>query len=236
MGITHDHAARTVTLSQTVYINMITRRFNMQDSHPVLTPFDTSIILSKDLCPKDDKARQHMKSTPYLTAVGLLMYASMATHPDITYAMNKLSQFSADPGTGHWTAVQQVIRYLLGTHDMVLVLGGANPITLMGWADTDFAGCLDTRQSTSGFVFSLGSGAISWSSKRQATVSTSTCEVEYIASCHTTKEVLWLRKLIELMGHPQDTTRIWNDNARVIILTKDPSCHARTKHINVQYH
>jgi len=109
MEITHDHAARTVTLSQTMYINMITHRFNMQDSHPVLTPLDTSIVLSKDLCPKDDKARQHMKSTPYLATVGPLMYASMATRPDITYATNKLSQFSADPGTGHWTTVQWVI-------------------------------------------------------------------------------------------------------------------------------
>src|SRR6266481_3249583 len=120
--------------------------------------------------------------------------------------------------------------------DMVLVLGGANPITLMGWADADFAGCLDTRRSTSGFVFLLGSGAISWSSKRQATVSTSTCKAEYIASYHATKEALWLQKLVTLLGHPQGTTKIWNDNASSIIFTKDPSFHAHTKHIDVQYH
>jgi len=81
----------------------------MQDSHLVSTPLDTSVILSKDLFPKDDEARHSMIDTPYLAGVGSLMYASMATRPDIAYAMNKLSQFSADPGARHWTALQCVI-------------------------------------------------------------------------------------------------------------------------------
>jgi len=236
MEITHDCAAQTVTLSQAAYINTIAHRFSMQDSHPVSTPLDMNVILSKDLCPKDDEARHLMMKVPYLSGVGSLMYMSMATHPDITYTTNKLSQFSADPGTRHWTALQRVIQYLIGTRNTVLVLGGTNPIALVGWADADFARCLDTCQSTSRFMFSLGSGAISWSSKRQATVSTLTCEAKYIASCHAMKEALWLRKLMTLLGHPQDTTKIWNNNAGSIILTKDPSFHACTKHIDIQYH
>jgi len=109
MEITRNHIAWTISLSQAMYINTIMCRFNMQDSHPVSAPLDTSIILSKDLCLRDDEARHPMKDTPYLAGVGSLMYASMATCPDITYAMNKLSQFSADPGTRHWTALQRVI-------------------------------------------------------------------------------------------------------------------------------
>ena len=106
MEITHNHTAQTISLSQATYINTITHWFNMQDSHLVSTPLDMSIILSKDLCPKDDEARHLIKNTPYLAGVGSLMYASMATCPDIAYATNKLSQFSADPGARHWTVLQ----------------------------------------------------------------------------------------------------------------------------------
>ena len=107
------------------------------------------------------------------------------------------------------------------------------PIPILN-PNADFVGCLDTQQSTSGFVLSLCSGEISWSSRHHATVSMSTCKAEYIVSCHATKEALWLQKLIKLLGHPQDTTQIWNDNARSITLTKDPSFHACTKYIDIQ--
>ena len=88
----------------------------------------------------------------------------------------------------------------------------------------------------SGYLFTLGSSPISWSSKRQTLVTTSTCEAEYIASCHATKEAVWLRRLLELLGHKQATTTIHSDNAGSIMLTKDPIFHARSKHIDVQFH
>jgi hypothetical protein len=109
---------------------------------------------------------------------------------------------------------------------MVLALGGRKDMTLTGFTDSDYAGCVDSHRSTLGYIFALGSGAISQSLKRQATVSTSTCEAEYVASCHAAKEGLWLRKLIELLGFPQNTTCVWSDNTGSITLTKDPSFHA----------
>jgi len=109
MEVIHNHEAQTISLSQAAYIDTIAHRFNLETSTPVSTPLDPNVILSKDLCPKDDEARRQMKKTPYLAGVGSLMYASMATRPDITYAINLLSQFGGDPGAGHWTAVQQVI-------------------------------------------------------------------------------------------------------------------------------
>jgi len=75
-------------LSQAVYINTIAHWFNLEDSHPVSTPLDTNVILSKDLSPKNDEVRQQMKKGPYLTSIGSLMYMSMATQPDITYTTN----------------------------------------------------------------------------------------------------------------------------------------------------
>ena len=120
----------------------------------------------------------------------ILMYASMVTRPDITYATNKLSQFNADPGLPHWTALQRVFRYLKKTRNFALTLGGAAKPQLIGYTDSDYAGCTDTRRSTSGYVFTLRCGSISWSSKRQPIVTTSSCEAEYVASCHTTKKAM----------------------------------------------
>jgi hypothetical protein len=96
--------------------------------------------------------------------------------------------------------------------------------------------CKDSRRSTSGYLFVLGSRAISWSAKRQACVTTSSCEAEYVASCHTTKEAIWLRQLLASFGYKQQPTCIYSDNNGSISLTRDPSFHARSKHIDIQYH
>ena len=160
----------------------------------------------------------------------------MATRPDITYATNKLSQFNSNPGIPHWTAVQRVLRYLKQTRNHALTLGGMWEICLIGYTDSDFAGCTDTRCSTSGYIFTLGNGPISWSSKWQTLVTTSTCEAEYVASCHATKEAIWLRRLLKILGHGQPTTTSHSNNAGSIALTKDATFHARSKHIDVQFH
>jgi hypothetical protein len=226
----------TITLPQTAYVDKIVRCFGLEESYGVSTPLTPNVVLSKDKCPQTEAGCHAMKDIPYLAGVGSLVYASMATRPDITYATNKLSQFSTNPGPGHWTAALQVLRYLHGTCSMVLTPGGHDTMILTGFTDSDYAGCIDSCCLTSGYVFTLGSGALSWSSKFQAMVPTSTWEAEYVASCHATKEGLWLRKLVELLGFPQDTTRIWSDKIGSIVLMKDPSFHAQLKHINVQYH
>ena len=101
--------------------------------------------------------------------------------------------------------------------------------------DSDFTGCTNLQHSTSDYLFTLGSGSISWSSKHQTLVTTSTCEVKYISSCHATKEAIWLCHLLQLLGHKQLTT-IYSDNAGSIAQTKAPTFHAYSKHIDVQFH
>ena len=157
-------------------------------------------------------------------------------HDLISHATNKLSQFNADPGLPHWTALQQVFHYLKWMRNFVLTLGGTAKPQLTGYTDSDFTGCTDTQQSTSGYMFTLGCGPISWSSKCQPIVMTSSCEAEYVTSCHATKEVMWLHRLLELLRHRQCTTIIHSDNAGSISLTKDAAFHARSKHIDIQFH
>jgi len=112
--------------------------------------------------------------------------------------------------------------------------------TLSGYSDSDWAGDYDTRKSTSGFISSVGSAAISWSSKLQPTVALLTCEAEYIGQTNATKEAIWLRRLLneirpETANEPQATI-IYCDNQGAIALAKNPQFHARTKHIDIQHH
>ena len=235
IAITRNCPARTISLCQGAYIESIMKHLQLKDAHPVTTPLDPHVILLKDLGPTSDEEKLSMKKIPYLTAIGSIMYAATATRPDVTFAVQHLSQFNSNPGYAHWMAVQRTIRYLYATRNRTLILGSLN-ITLMGWVDSDWGACVDSRHSISGYAFSLSSGIISWSSKKQPTATSST-EAEYIASCHGAKEAIWLQNLLKSLGFIQNnTSRIHCDNVGLNILTRDPSFHARTKHIDIQHH
>jgi hypothetical protein len=235
--VERDRASRTISLSQEAYIDSVVGRFNLEDGFKVSTPLDPNVTLTKELGPDNEAEKRRMSKIPYRSAVGSLMYASMATRPDITFTVQHLSQFFENPGQAHWTAAQRAIRYLNATKELKLILGGKSPPTLLGYTDADWASNVDDRKSTSGYAFSLGGGAISWSSKKQGTVAGSSCEAEYVAADHSTKEALWLRTLLRLLGYEQKhATTIHCDNQGAIALTKDPNFHARTKHIDVKHH
>jgi len=155
----------------------------MTDSYGISTPLDLNVTLNKSMSPTTDEDRVKMNNVPYLARVGSLMYASLETCPNITFATNKLSQFNSNPGLPHWTALKHVLKYLKQMKNYPLHLGGITTPILTGFTDSYYAGCTDTRWSTSGYIFTLGHGIISWSSKCQLIVTTSSCEAEYVASC-----------------------------------------------------
>ena len=131
-----------------------------------------------------------MRDVPYREAVGSLMYASLGTRPDITYAVSILSRFSENPGRAHWDAVKRVFRYLSGTKNLKLTYGAAQ-FDLVGYSDADGSMHKD-RKAISGYAFLIDGGAVSWASKRQEIISLSTTESEYVAIVHASKEALWL--------------------------------------------
>jgi hypothetical protein len=133
MRVSRDWAARTISLSQTAYIEKIAKRLALDNANPVSTPLDKNVILSKALCPTTDDEIEYVKKFPYLVAIGSLMYAAMGTRPDIAFAVAHLSQFSSNPGPAHWSAAQRVVQYLVTTKEMVLVLGVLNAVKLLGW-------------------------------------------------------------------------------------------------------
>lgn len=141
----------------------------------------------------------------------------------------------ANPGKTHWEAVKWVLRYLKGTIDTGLCFGG-DTCQVSGFVDSDYAGDLDRRRSTTGYVFKIYGAPVSWRSMLQATVALSTTEAEYMAMAEGVKEALWLWGLLDDFGIKQDCVDLWCDSQSMIHLAKNQVHHARTKHIDVRYH
>jgi hypothetical protein len=120
------------------------------------------------------------------------MYAMVATRPDIAHVVGVVSRFIHNPGRLHWNAVKHIFRYLVGTQDHGITFGPDEPSSLVGFIDSDYAGCDDTRKSMSGYFFKLGHGAILWRLKLQDCTATSTTEAEYVVASDAAKEALWL--------------------------------------------
>lgn len=174
-------------LSQRSYLERVLRDFDMWECNKKHdTPIDIHTKLQKAEPGYEPKLAEVKW---YQRAVGSLMYAMLGTRPDIAYAVSVVSRYAAKPTPTHKAAVTRILRYLRKTIDYALVFKGELAF-LAGYSDSDWAGDYDTRKSTSGYVFSVGSATISWSSKLQATVALSTCEAEYIGQTNATKEAI----------------------------------------------
>ena len=136
-----------------------------------------------------------MSRIPYASTVGSLMYAMLSTGPDICYAVGVVSQYQFDPEEEHWIVVKHILKYLRRTRDYMLVYSSGSLETI-SYTDLDFQGDIDTRKSTSGYVFTLNGGAICWRNVKQTWVADSTTEVEYVADSEVVKEVVWLKKFL----------------------------------------
>ena len=176
-----------------------------------------------------------MAKVPYASAIGSLMYAMVSTRPDIAQAVGVVSRYMNNPGKEHWEAVKWILRYLVGTVDVGLCYGGSE-IKLQGYVDSDLAGDIDSRRSTTGYVFTLGSAAVSWISQLQKIVSISTTEAEYVAATEACKEMVWMQGFMEELGKKQADCKLYSDSQSAIHLAKNSAFHSRTKHIDIRYH
>ncbi|GJY03409.1 retrovirus-related pol polyprotein from transposon TNT 1-94 [Tanacetum coccineum] len=207
----------------------------MQDCTPISTLFLTNIKLSSKMSPSSEKERMEMSRVPYASAVGSLMFAMICTRPDIAHAVGVVSRYMAEPGREHWEAVKIILRYIKGTSDVALCYGESG-LTVKGYVASDYAGDLDGSKSTTGYVFTLSGGTVSWVSKLQSVVAMSTTEAEYVAAAQASKEAVWLKMLLEELGHEQEKITLFCDNQSALYLARNPAFHSKTKHIRVQYH
>ena len=184
---------------------------------------------------KDDGGKK-VNSTLYKQIVGSLMYLT-ATRPDIMHAVSVISRYMECPTEIHLLAAKRILRYLQGTKEFGLFFKKGEKSDLFGFTNSDYAGDSNDRKSTSGYVFMLGTGAVSWSSKKQPIVTLSTTEAEFVAATACACQDIWLKKILEELQFKEDgPTLIYYDNSSAIKLSKNPVLHGRSKHIDVKYH
>ncbi|KAG6619865.1 Integrase catalytic core protein [Phytophthora cinnamomi] len=201
-----DNTDGSVTLSQARYINDILERFGLQDCKPASSPIDISMkLVSSDAMAKLD--------APFREAVGALMQLMTSTRPDIALAVGYVSRIMENLQVEHWIAVKRIFRYLQGTKSHGIRFSPGKDIDFQGYSDADWAGDLSDRKSTSGYLFQVAGGPISWGSKKQSSVSLSTS-----APSGVTPEL-----------------KIFEDNQSCIKMTKNPVNHGRAKHIDIKY-
>jgi len=205
----------------------------MELCNPAQTPADPHVRLEKNGPEFAATAEERRK---YQSAVGSLMYAMLGSRPDISYAVAKVSQFSTKPNPTHRTAVKRIFRYLAGTANRGLCYGIDGEGS--GYTDADW-GSGDDRKSIRGYTFLLNGAAICWNSKKQSTVALSSTEAEYMALTQAVKESLWLQAVLtdlRARRHLEELRNINIDNQGAMVLARNPQFHARTKHIDIQYH
>jgi histone deacetylase 1/2 len=232
LGIEVKKAQEGILLTQQKYTSDLLQRVGMAHCKSVNTPMSSTDKLSvhdgDPLGPKD--------VTEYRSIVGALQYLTL-TRPDISFAVNKVCQFLHKPTTVHWSAVKRILRYLQHTRDVGLRIHKSPSTLVSAFSDADWAGCSDDRRSTGGFAIFLGSNLISWSARKQATVSRSSTEAEYKSLANATAEVMWVQTLLKELGvRGPKFARLWCDNLGATYLSANPVFHARTKHIEVDFH
>ncbi|KAE8182665.1 hypothetical protein CF328_g8434 [Tilletia controversa] len=224
----------TITLDQERYAKEVLARFGMSDCNPARTPMDQKTSLRKAA---DGEARADKRE--YQAIVGCLAYLAQGTRPDLAYAVSTLGRYGSDPTETHRTAANRVLRYLKRTSSAKLTFGGSRDgnVNLEGFVDSDWAADCDDRRSTSGFVFTVGGGAVSWGSRKQGAVALSTAEAEYVAAGVAGREALMLSGVLKASGQDIGTVTVHCDNQAAIQLVKNPgSHHDRSKHIDIAHH
>ena len=229
LGVEANRSSQGLHLRQTKYICDLLNRTKMVGAKPLASPTISGTKLSS----MDGSLLQD--PTDYRQIIGALQYCTL-TRPDIAYAVNQLCQYMHQPRTSHWQAMKRVLRYLKGAVNHGLYYTPSS-LELHAYCDSDWAGNPDDRRSTSGYGVFLGKNLVSWSSKKQNVVSRSSTEAEYRSMALATAEVYWIRMLfreldIGLVFPPT----VWCDNISAIALASNPVFHARTKHVEIDYH
>ena len=232
MRVQQDLQIGTIRLTQRPYWEHVLTRFHMDNVTPRNTPLPVGIILENNMSPKSDSEKKEMDGKPYRSLLGSVMWGQLATRPDLSFSVSLLARFQANPGIEHWRALLHVVGYIKNTIDYGLTYSRDHDISPTAFVDADYGGCRDTRRSTSGYVFTMAGGAVTWSSKRQATVALSTVEAEYVAMSRCAQQMSWMHSwLDEVKVKYSLPGLIKGDSRGAIALTKNTKDHGKVKHI-----
>ncbi|GKA08398.1 retrovirus-related pol polyprotein from transposon RE1 [Tanacetum coccineum] len=229
LGLEVSYTNDGLFLSQAKYATDVLTRAALLDSKPVSTPLAANEVFVTG-------GSLFANPTLYRSLVGALQYLTI-TRPDLSYAVNQASQFLHAPTDAHFQSVKRILRYVKGTITYGLIFRRPHSNSILGYSDADWARCIETRRSTYGYSIFLGGNLVSWSAKKQPTVSRSSCESEYRAMANTAAEIIWITHLLrELHALPPDRPTLLCDNKSALFMSQNPVSHKRAKHIDLDYH
>jgi hypothetical protein len=208
-----------IFISQSKYAKDLVKQFGLDGKSHARTPMSTSVKISSDLAGKS------VDPSLYRSMIGSLLYL-IASRPDISFSVGVCARFQANPKESHLTAVKRIIRYVNDTLSYGIWYSRETNLVVAGYSDADWAGNVDDRKSTSGGCFYVGNNLVAWMSKKQASISLSTAEAEYIAAGSCCTQLLWMKTLLGNYGFSQDTMIINCDNTSAINISKNPVQHS----------
>ncbi|XP_062119137.1 uncharacterized mitochondrial protein AtMg00810-like [Humulus lupulus] len=230
LGFELARSTAGIFLSQRKYTLELLEDTGFLGSKPTKTPMDPKVKLH------DETTQPLDNPSAFRQLIGRLLYLTHS-RPNITFAVNSLSQHMATPRTNHLQAVHHLLRYLKGNPGQGLLFSSLSSLQLRGFSDSDSASCPITRRSVTGFCIFIGDSLISWRTKKQPTISKSSAEAKYRALAATTSEITWIRYLLLDLHVPQTTPSfIYCDNQSAIHIANNPTFHERTKHIELDCH
>ncbi|KAK6149771.1 hypothetical protein DH2020_017296 [Rehmannia glutinosa] len=229
MNIVRDSENSIVFLNQISYVEKILSKFSMSTAKPVNVPLAAHFVLSKEQSPKTEHDLSCMKNVPYSNAIGSVIL-------NILHAVCLSACFQSNPKESHMSIVKRIFRYLKDTIQYGLFYPKNEKFSLQGYSDSDYAGNIDDRKSTSGSCQFLGDFLVSWFSKKQNCVSLSTAEVEYIFAVFCCIQLLWIKQTLANYKCSFENVPIFCDNMSAINIAQNPAHHNRTKHIEIRHH
>ncbi|KAL5581999.1 hypothetical protein UlMin_014441 [Ulmus minor] len=230
LGVEVARSKTEISINQRKYTLDIFKEAGLLGAKPAKFPMEQNLKLDPSIGDLLENP------THYRRLIGKLIYLTI-TRPEISFYVNTLSQFMQEPRKPHLEAIHGILRYLKGSPRQGLLFPSDSDLSLIGYCDVDWGGCITTRRSVTGYCVFLGKALISWKSKKQTTVSKSSAEAEYRSIASITCELTWLRQLLRDLHieHPQPVT-LFCDNHAAIHIAANPVFHKRTKHIEIDCH
>ena len=229
-----NRSIRHLEIDQSWYILEIIDRFRLSDTNPACMPLPSGAEVHL--------VKHNGQATPaeinyYQQIIGSLLYVQIGTCPDISFAVSQLAQYSSNPSPQHLRLAKYVLCYLQGTADLQIRYDGARRDGLHGYSDSSLGDHADDYHSTSGYVFLLADGAISWASRKQKTVTQSTTQAEYMALADAANQATWYRSFLTEIGYEvSDPIPLHGDNKGAVDLALNPVTGRRSKHIPIKHH
>lgn len=225
------HKEGGVKVNQAINVNGLIELLELQECKTRSTPMEA---IGVD--PTSDP--RPFATTMFRSVIGSLLYLQQCTRPDISVAVSMLGQFNENPTVGCFNAAKSVVRYLKGTKDLGLAYNKSNNLKCIieVYTDADYAGDTSDRRSRTGLAVFMNRNLLDWSSTKQKSTATSTCEAEYMAIGLGAKRVMWLTQTLKLLGIEYETPILYTDNQAAKFLSENNACNSKTKHIQIQWH